>query len=145
MNDSNRLLGLITMAAGAAVLLLCRSIETIPDTRTLSAVFFPELLAVLLLLFGAGLALLGGGKSLDTVAAKIFQPANFCLAAFTLLYACSFGFGDYRLSTPVYVAASMWVLGVREPVRLVLIPVLSTAVMYGLFRYGFTVLLPTLF
>lgn len=145
MNDSNRLLGCITMAAGGVVLLLCRSIETIPDTRTLSAGFFPELLAVILLLLGAGLLLRGGGSQLSGVAARIFQPRNYCLVAFTLLYTCAFGYGDYRINTPLYVLASMWALGVRKPLYLVLVPVLTTAVMYGLFRYGFSILLPTLF
>lgn len=148
MNDSNRLLGLITACSGGLIFLLCLNIESIPDTRTLSPNFFPELLAIVLVLLGVSLLVRGGGKPLagpNGVASRIFQARNAFLVLFTLLYTCLFGYGDYRVNTPLYIAASMWALGVRKPLYFVLVPALTTALMYGLFRHGFTVLLPTLF
>ncbi len=145
MNDSNRLLGGITLGAGIVIFLLCRGIDTLPDTRTLSPDFFPQLLAVALSLLGIGLLIQGKGRPLPPVAAKVFQSRNLAVVGLTLLYTCAFGYGDYRLNTVMYIALVMGVLGCRSRTLFLTVPVLATAVMYGIFRYGFLVLLPTLF
>ena len=144
MNDSNRLLGIITLCAAGFVLLLCRSIEEIPDTHTLSATFFPQLLAVVLLIFGAALTFQGRGSTLTATVKRVTQPKNMCLVVLTLLYTCFFSIGDYRINTFVYLVAAIWALGYRKRTGLILVPIITTALMYAIFRHGFTVLLPVM-
>ena len=76
--------------------------------------------------------------------AEVKQPRSFFLALCTLSFTLAFGHVDYRLICPVYIAAVLWILGRRRPKDIVMISVLSTAVLYALFRYGFMVLLPSM-
>ena len=142
MHTSNRLLGGITVAAGAAVWLAAGGIQMPPDTHTLSPQFFPKLLAAALALFGGLLFWLGGGVPLGAVFERIRQPRNWLLAGVTLLFTLAFGHVDYRLICPVYLAAALWILGRRSVKDIAVISLSSTAILYLLFRYGFLVLLP---
>lgn len=142
MQTTNRLLGGITVAAGAAVWLAAGGIQVPPDTHTLSPQFFPKLLAAALVLLGALLFLSGGGAPLASVAEKIRQPRNCLLVAATLLFTLAFGHVDYRLICPVYLAVGLWILGRRSVKDIAVISLSSTAILYLLFRYGFMVLLP---
>lgn len=142
MNTSNRLLGGFTFAAGAAVWLAAGGIQTPPDTHTLSAQFFPKLLAVALALFGGLLFIQGGGLPLGAVFEKIRSRRNWGLAACTLLFTAAFGHVDYRLICPAYLAVTLWILGRRRVRDIAIISLTSTAVLYLLFRYGFMVMLP---
>ena len=65
------------------------------------------------------------------------------IAALFLLYCLTFRYVDFRLGTWAFTLVSLWILGSRKPVELVLIPVAVSATVYAVFRYAFTVLLPT--
>ncbi len=142
MNSSNRVLGLITLAAGVAVWVLCAGIPTVADAHTLSPGFFPQLLSIVLALLGLCLFWQGKGQVFSIVWHTVTSSRNLCLVAATLGYTLAFGYMDYRLISPLYIAAVLWIQGSRKPLEFVFVPLGATAVLYVLFRYGFQVLLP---
>ena len=142
MGTSNRLLGGIVCVSGIFVWVASSGIQVPLDSHTLSPQFFPKLLSVALALLGACLFLLGGGLPLRQVIDKIRHPRNCLLVASTLLFTVAFGYVDYRLICPIYIAAALWILGRRNVKDIIVISSLSTAILYALFRYGFMVLLP---
>lgn len=144
MNSADRILGGITFLAGVAVWLLCGNIAGIVEEHALPPSFFPRLLAAVLAALGLLLLARGGGRPLAQVWQAVGNRENLFLVGVTLVYCLAFGSVDYRLSTPLYILAAMWALGARKPLELVLLPLGGTAVLYGVFRYGFQVLLPTM-
>ena len=142
MHTSNRLLGGLTVIGGLIVWIAAGGIQMPADSHTLSPRFFPKLLAAALMLLGAALFVMGGGRSLAEVFSRLRAPRNYLLVACTLIFTTAFGHVDYRLLCPIYIAAVLWVLGRRKPKDIIVISITATAVLYLLFRYGFMVLLP---
>lgn len=141
--NSDRMLGLLTFALGAGVLVAGFGIVAPPGTEdSLSPRFFPLLLAFALMLLGGALAIRGGGVSLRIVRARVFSRTSLVLLGFTLAYTLSFGLVDYRVGAFLFMSGGMWLLGSRARWELAVIPVVVAVLMYGLFRYGFLVLLP---
>lgn len=140
---ADRIAGVAVIAAGVGLAVLTANVDTLAGQRTLSARFFPYLLAAVLAAGGIVLALRPGDESLSAVAGKLLARRGVALAALFLLYALTFRYVDFRLGTWAFVLASMWILGSRSLVELLVTPVLVSLGVYALFRYGFTVLLPT--
>jgi putative tricarboxylic transport membrane protein len=143
VHGSDRLLGCLAVISGLVVWLASGGIDAPPDSHTLSPRFFPRLLGAVLAALGAMLLLFGRGHPLRDIAGKISRPRNYLLVGTTLLYALLFGHADYRVLSPAYMASALWILGMREPGRIAFISVCAPAALYLLFRYGFTVLLPS--
>lgn len=141
--NSDRLLGLVTLALGTGVLVAGSGIVIPPGTEdSLSPRFFPLLLACVLLLLGGMLTFKGGGVPLSVVRARACSFTSVALAGLTLAYTLSFGFIDYRIGAFLFMSTGMWLLGSRRKWELAIIPVGVAILMYVLFRYGFLVLLP---
>ena len=59
------------------------------------------------------------------------------------IYFLSFRIVDFRVGTFVFTAVAMVLMGARRPLEIVVVALAVSLGMYALFRYGFTVLLPT--
>ena len=144
MNSSNRVLGLLSIGGGIGIWLLCGAIPATADAHILPPSFFPRLLAVVLGGLGLLLFIEGKGQPFSDAWNKVATPRSLFFVAAILIYTYAFRYVDYRLLTPVYIFAVMWVMGARIWRELILTPLIATAVLYLSFTYGFRVLLPTM-
>ena len=140
---ADRIVGLTVVALGLGLAALVAGIEINERQSTLSARFFPGLLAGALVLLGGLLALRPGGLGTAEVLAGLMRRRGLLMAALFLLYCLTFRYVDFRFGAWAFTILSLWLLGSRRPLELVLIPVAVSATVYAVFRYGFTVLLPT--
>jgi len=139
---ADRLAGIVTAAAGLALAAATTRIDILAGQPTLSARFFPYLLAIVLVAGGLTLALRPGGTPLAVVIERLLARRGLLFAALFLVYALTFRYLDFRLGTWAFVLAAMWVLGSRRWLELAVLPPVVAFATYLLFRYGFTVLLP---
>jgi putative tricarboxylic transport membrane protein len=138
--------GVLGLAALGAALLLAVLSADIPvnlGVQTLSARFFPRLLA--LVLAGSGLVLLlaPGPRAAAAVARELLVHRRLLFGAAVAIYFLTFRYVDFRLGTFVFMAAAMWLFGGRRWLELIIVPLAVSGGAFVLFRYGFTVLLPT--
>ncbi|MYJ70940.1 MAG: hypothetical protein F4092_04045 [Rhodospirillaceae bacterium] len=140
---ADRIVGLAVVALGLALALLVAGIEINERQSTLSARFFPGLLAGVLVLLGGLLALKPGELGTADALSGLMRRRGLLIAALFLLYCLTFRYVDFRLGTWAFTILALWILGSRKPLELILIPVAVSAAVYAVFRYGFTVLLPT--
>lgn len=140
---ADRLLGAVAILAGVGLGLATWLIQFNPNQLTLSARFFPGLLAVLLVGLGALLVLRPGPDRLGEVAGILLDRRVLLFAAAVLLYFLTFRHLDFRVGTWLFMLGSMVLLGARRPLELALVPLLTALLVWLTFRYGFTVLLPT--
>ena len=140
---ADRIVGLAVVALGLALALLVAGIEINERQSTLSARFFPGLLAGALVLLGGLLALRPGNLGTADAVAGLMRRRGVLVAALFLIYCLTFRYVDFRLGTWAFTVLCLWLLGSRKPLELVVIPVAVSAAVYAVFRYGFTVLLPT--
>ena len=140
---ADRVVGLAVAAFGLVLAALVADIEINERQSTLSARFFPGLIAGALVLLGGLLALKPGGLTTADAVSALIRRRGVLIAALFLLYCLTFRYVDFRLGTWAFTLVSLWILGSRKPLELVLIPVAVSATVFAVFRYGFTVLLPT--
>jgi len=140
---ADRIVGLAVVALGLVLALLVAGIEINERQSTLSARFFPGLLAGALVLLGGLLALRPGELGTADALSGLMRRRGLLIAALFLLYCLTFRYVDFRLGTWAFTILALWILGSRRPLELALIPVAVSAAVYAVFRYGFTVLLPT--
>ena len=94
-------------------------------------------------LLGGLLALRPGELGTADALSGLMRRRGLLIAALFLLYCLTFRYVDFRLGTWAFTILALWILGSRRPLELALIPVAVSAAVYAVFRYGFTVLLPT--
>ncbi len=140
---ADRIVGLAVVALGLVLALLVAGIEINERQSTLSARFFPGLLAGALVLLGGLLALRPGELGTADALSGLMRRRGLLIAALFLLYCLTFRYVDFRLGTWAFTILALWILDSRRPLELALIPVAVSAAVYAVFRYGFTVLLPT--
>ena len=140
---ADRIVGLAVAAFGLVLAALVADIEINERQSTLSARFFPGLIAGALVLLGGLLALKPGELTAADAVSALIRRRGVLIAALFLLYCLTFRYVDFRLGTWAFTLVSLWILGSRKPLELVLIPVAVSATVYAVFRYAFTVLLPT--
>ena len=140
---ADRIVGLAVVALGLALALQVAGIEINERQSTLSARFFPGLIAGALVLLGGLLALKPGELGAAEAVAGLLRRRGVLIAALFLLYCLAFRYVDFRLGSWAFTILALWILGSRKPLELALIPVAVSAAVYAVFRYGFTVLLPT--
>lgn len=140
---ADRIAGLSAVVVGVLVALASTNIQVVQSNDTLSARFFPYMLSAILVLGGAALLTFPGHTSLGDVAQRMFSQAALLFGAAFFVYALAFPYVDYRLSTWLFMFAVMWLLGSRHIVELLIVSTVVSLVTFYLFRYGFTVLLPT--
>jgi putative tricarboxylic transport membrane protein len=140
---ADRLAGLLSIFGGLALGVGSWFIDINPNQLTLSARFFPGLLAGLLVVLGVLLALAPGPRPLGEVWAGIADRRAVLFAAALLIYFLTFRHVDFRLGTWLFMLVAMWLLGARRVWELLVIPTATALLVYVTFRYGFIVLLPT--
>lgn len=140
---ADRIAGGLTLIAGLGLMVATSQIDILASQPTLSARFFPYVLALILILSGLALALKPSDALLGTVIGKLLAYRGVTLAIAFLVYALSFRFVDFRFGTWFFLIVTMWILGSRKWSELLILPIAVSAGLYLLFRYGFIVLLPT--
>ncbi len=140
---ADRVAGLATVGAGVVLWLASTQIRVLGDDSIISARSFPYLLAIIFVICGAGLVLRPGESGLREVLAKVASQPAVLFAVIFCAYALTFRYVDFRVGTWLFVLATMWVLGSRRPLELILTPIIASGGTYLLFRYGFSVVLPT--
>jgi putative tricarboxylic transport membrane protein len=140
---ADRIAGIVVFVAGLLVVLATANVDVLAGQATLSARFFPYIIAATLTLGGLLLASRPGDTPLPEVVGRLLDRRGLLFAALFVVYALTFRVVDFRFSTWLFVLLAMWVLGSRRWLELVLMPVLVAALAYMLFRHGFTVMLPT--
>ena len=133
--------GTAILAAGLATIFFSLRIDTSQLTG-LSAQFFPLFIGAGLVL--AGLAIFANGL----FAARRPLPfiADRRVAIITglfLAYFLSFAYVDFRVAAWAMMLLCMLTLGARRVWTLLLVPIATSAAIYLVFRYGFTILVPT--
>lgn len=140
---SDRAVGLVLAGLGLALLIASRQLPVVPGYGLVDSRFVPTCLALIILGGGILLAVLPGQRDLRTTLRELLQTRALLLALAFLLYAGSFRYVDFRLGTAVFVFATMLIMGARRPLELLITPVVVALTVFAIFRYGFTVLLPT--
>jgi putative tricarboxylic transport membrane protein len=140
---ADRLAGLLSISVGLALGVGSWFIDFNPNQLTLSARFFPGLLAGALVVLGVLLALAPGPRPLGEVWAEIADLRAVLFAAALLIYFLTFRHVDFRFGTWLFMLAAMWLLGARRVWELLVVPAATALLVYVTFRYGLTVLLPT--
>lgn len=140
---ADRVAGVLTVLAGVTLGIASWLIEFNPNQLTLSARFFPGLLAGLLIVLGTLLAFRPGPRPLGEVLGEIADRRALLFAGALLVYFLTFRYVDFRIGTWLFTLVAMWLLGSRRPWELIVIPAAVAGLVYVTFRYGFTVLLPT--
>jgi putative tricarboxylic transport membrane protein len=140
---ADRLAGLVIAGAGLALAAVTAQVDILAHQPTLSARFFPYVLAVVLCVAGVGLALRPRDVPLGDVVTNVLARRGVGFAGVFLIYALTFRVVDFRLGTWLFMLATMWILGARNRIELLVLPIAVTGAVYLLFRHGFTVLLPT--
>lgn len=139
---ADRIAGFATAVAGVALGLASFGIETTPAQSDLSARFFPLLLSIALVVLGGALAMQAGARELSQVLRQMLASRALILSGLLLAYFLSFRYVDFRLSTWLFMLATMFALGARRPVELIVVPIGVSLSVYLLFHNGFSVLLP---
>ena len=141
---ADRATGLAVIVLGL-IMGLASSKIPISTTQQLavSARFFPYLLSAAMVAFGLGLFFLPGEKRLDNVLKTALVRRALVLGGLIFLYLVTFRHVDFRFGAWAFMVATMWSLGSRKPLELILIPLAISGGVYLVFRYGFLVLLPT--
>lgn len=143
LRRADRVIGLIIVAGGIALAILISGIEINAQQSTLSARFFPTLLVAVLIGFGILLVLRPGLQSTSKVLTDITQRRGILIAVLFLTYCLTFRYVDFRFGAWAFTLLAQWVLGSRKPLELILVPILVSGSVFLIFRYGFTILLPT--
>ena len=134
--------GLAAVAGGAALIYVSLNIDVAPGQTALNARFMPILAAACIVACGIGIAAKGFLAEPTELPFGINPRVTAIMVAF-LAYFLSFEHVDFRFGAWALTLICMYVLGARSPVQLVLTPLLTAAVIYLTFRYGFEVILPT--
>lgn len=150
MATSDLIAGLLLLALSAAMFAATFSFPKL--TVALSPTVFPRFVTVGLFLLSALLLLQsltrrrGVRRPRDRPrpqsAARRFPLRFLLLAGSGLLYALLLQPAGYLLATPPFLAAAMLLFGERRWLRLVLVPLAGTALLFAVFRLVFRVPLP---
>lgn len=143
LSRADGVLGLAAIAAGILLAVLSADIPVNLGVQTLSARFFPRLLALVLAASGLALLLAPGPRAAVEVARELLVHRRLLFAAAVAIYFLAFRHVDFRVGTFVFMAAAMWLFGARRWIELIIVPLAVSGGTFVLFRYGFTVLLPT--
>ncbi len=139
---SDQVLGIFIIIFSVVLVIMGACIDINPNQQTLSARFFPLLLAAILFLLGLILILKAEATPFTQSISAILNLRSFSVSVLLLSYYLSFRHIDFRVGSWFFMLASMWVLGSRNTLELLIVPLLTSLLVFLLFRYGFNVLLP---
>lgn len=142
---ADRLAGPLVILFGVALCVATTQVDVLTGAGSLSARAFPFVLSGLLVLCGLVLTVQPQDSPLSGVVQSLKDPRTALFGGLFLFYALTFRYVDFRFGTWAFMLASMWILGSRRWGELLLLPLAVSAIVFVLFRYGFTVLLPVWF
>jgi len=142
LRRADGVLGLAVVAAGALLAVLSTDIPVNLGVQTLSARFFPQLLALFLAASGLALIVSPDSRTVSGVVRALLERRRLLLAVATAVYFLAFRYVDFRVGTFAFMALSMWLLGSRNWMELIGVALAVSIGAYVLFRHGFNVLLP---
>ena len=140
--SADRVLGVVCLALVLGLWGLARGVPDASFARTLSPRFFPQLLALALLVPALALIVRPRSEALGARAARLLRPRTGVFVALVLAYGLLFAQVDFRLLTWGFVLGAMLALGARRPLELALFPPAVALAAWALFRHGLGVLLP---
>jgi putative tricarboxylic transport membrane protein len=140
---ADRIAGGVITIAGLGLMIAVTQVDILDNQPTLSARFFPYVLSVILSVGGLGLMFKPGDAKFSDVINKLLASRGVTFAFVFLVYTLTFRFVDFRFGTWAFLLITMWILGSRKWIELLILPISVSMIIYLLFRYGFTVLLPT--
>ena len=134
--------GLCALIAGLALIVISLDIDIAPGQATLNARFFPILASAFIALCGLGI--LARGLMVERAELPVWVNARLvAVGVLFIAYFLSFEYVDFRVGAWGLTLSCMIALGARSRVQLAVTPIVVAGSIYGIFRYGFEVLLPT--
>jgi tripartite-type tricarboxylate transporter receptor subunit TctC len=143
LRRADGVLGLAALAAAVLLGVLSADIPVNLGVQTLSARFFPRLLALVLAVAGLALVLAPGPRAVTEAVRALLERRRLQFAVAVMVYFLTFRYVDFRVGTFAFMVVTMWLFGSRKWHELIVVPLAVSAGAFVLFRYGFTVLLPT--
>ena len=140
---SDQAVGIAVAVFGISLAMWTSQVDILDNQPTLSARFYPYLLAAIFIMTGLFLAVRPVETYLRDTIRKLLSVNAILFASLFLLYALTFRYVDFRVGTWGFMFISMWILGSRNWIELMGLPLFVSAGIYSLFRYGFTVMVPT--
>lgn len=140
-------LGIATVFTGCVVSYLSAGMEALPDEAGIPPGGFPLALGLILIALGALLVWRAQKHASDEVSLgrvwkRIRSGHGLPLSLLILVYFTAFQHVPFLLGSTLFMALTMLVLGGKPGARLFLFAFLVSAILFLLFRYGFSVILP---
>lgn len=127
-------LGLLTTVLGTLVLFVIIPAQHIPPMMSaVSPDFYPNIGTVILLVGGIGMLIMGvRGKPKGVDALQVLKVVRFCalMAAIFTVTLVAFHWFHFLVGGVVLVLVTMWLLGERRPLYLVLVSSLSPVLIW---------------
>ena len=114
--SADRVLGVVCVALALGLWGLARGVPDASFAGTLSPRFFPQLLALVLLVPALALIARPDSETIGARAAFFLRPRTGAFVALVLAYGLLFALVDFRLLTWGFVLGAMLALGARRPV-----------------------------
>ncbi|MFC5931738.1 tripartite tricarboxylate transporter TctB family protein [Cryobacterium melibiosiphilum] len=130
------LAALVVASAGAGVIVLSESITVSRSEGTFGPTWWPALMGMLLIVGGAALAVAAFFHRERSGNAPLSRHGLMQLAIVLLLivgYGVAWLYLHFIVVTVLFLAALVFVTGARGPKALIVFPIVTTAVLYGLF------------
>ena len=134
--------GAVVFALGVALGVASLFIDISPQRTTLTAQFFPLLVAGVFAACGVGIFVRGWRAERQPMP-FLFTRKMLGVAGLLVAYFLTFPIMDFRVSSWAMVLGGMWVLGNRNPRQLIWIPLIISIAIWLVFRFLFSVVLPT--
>lgn len=142
LKHEDTICGAALAAAGAIAGWLALGIGTGAAGATLPPNFFPLLCSIGLMVCGAVL-LLRGLRSAAGPLPTLIDVRIAVVGGMLIAFYWWFAFWDFRVAAAAMTFVTMWMFGIRSPVRLTLIPLGLAIGLYFAFTRGFQLVLPT--
>ena len=133
--------GFLLALLGLVVIYLSQSIDISGADSGLTARFFPSLCGIGLTATGSIILIKGFFLAENPFHFRLNKRVT-ALMIMLLIYFMTFSIVDFRVSAWALMVSAMYLLGARDRILLIWLPIVTSAVTYFAFRYGFKILLP---